>query len=234
MKRFSRRAAIAIVLASLGVGFAIWHFFPSDERQIRSLIPQAAGCQFDEFMDFHDSDFTNCQSCPLTKLVFLQDFWYSQDMRPDYPGGRGSFINLTLDPSSQTRTTLGNRIRQRFAHVIPWFFSTEPEFTVIHDDHITRFVCVVNGDRATGVILYETLDGVDASVEFAAMRKPNGWQIQEFLLPQMGLRTVLQEDGTWKWEAFPWWKALERERTPGFAARAAAATSTWRVRADIA
>lgn len=204
----SRRSWILIAVVFIAAFFVGRHYLKSDAQRIRELLPQAASYDYWEYWDFRDSGYTQAKSCPLTILVFLQDHWWSMDHRTDYPGGRESFFDLANPYRIPQNPNILQLIANLFANLTELFgLQPAPMMTVIHAENITKYVCVVDGDRATGLVKYKTVDGVDAKAEFVAVRGPDGWKIVEFYLPTTFLRTVLNEDGVWenqpRWIGFP-------------------------------
>jgi len=145
--------------------------------QIKALIPESASITAEEFeMNFKkkdrtDTNYVQLKGTPLTLLILLL---------PRYTEGK---------------PRRGHNI-ETFSDVL--FPQNSGYASIIHHDYITNFTCKINDDSATGTVAFEAPDIYKGQVNYVA-RKHNGkWRIEEFHLPNSGISTILQNDGTWR------------------------------------
>ena len=70
--------------------------------------------------------------------------------------------------------------------------------TFLQPDLITHCTCNSDGDTASGFVTFSAPDLYAGKVQFIARRNEGEWQIEEFHLPNYGIKTVLGKDGNWQ------------------------------------
>jgi hypothetical protein len=69
--------------------------------------------------------------------------------------------------------------------------------TVIRADYITSFTCKVTDDTATGFVAFEVKNGYRGKVQYRAKRTDGKWAIEEFQMPNWGLKLTRVTNGEW-------------------------------------
>ena len=70
--------------------------------------------------------------------------------------------------------------------------------TFLQPNLITDCTCESDGDKASGFVTFSAPSLYTGKVQFIARRNEAKWQIEEFRLPNYGIKTVLGKDGTWQ------------------------------------
>lgn len=70
--------------------------------------------------------------------------------------------------------------------------------TFLQPDLITHCTCNSDGDTASGFVTFSAPDLYAGKVQFVARRNAGEWQIEEFHLPNYGIKTVLGDDNNWQ------------------------------------
>jgi len=69
--------------------------------------------------------------------------------------------------------------------------------TFLQPNLITHCTCDSDGDTASGFVTFHAPDLYGGKVQFIARRNEGTWQIEEFLLPNHGIKTTLGTDNQW-------------------------------------
>ncbi|MEO2020778.1 MAG: hypothetical protein ABGX05_03050 [Pirellulaceae bacterium] len=69
--------------------------------------------------------------------------------------------------------------------------------TFLQPNLITHCTCDSDGDTASGFVTFHAPDLYAGKVQFIARRNEGKWQIEEFLLPNYGIKTTLGTDNQW-------------------------------------
>jgi hypothetical protein len=119
-----------------------------------------------------------------------------------------TWVLLTLNPlktSYENATVLedfnfptGNALPQpsQIAEVI-YKSKAKGYATFLQPDLITDCSCQSDGDTANGFVTFSAPDLFTGKVQFIARRNEGKWQIEEFLLPNYGIKTTLGTDNQW-------------------------------------
>ena len=120
-----------------------------------------------------------------------------------------TFILLTLNPekaSAENQSVLedfsfptGDALPQpsEIAEVI-YRSKAKGYATFLQPDLITHCTCQSDGDTASGFVTFSAPNLYAGKLQFIARRNEGTWQIEEFHLPNYGIKTVLGEDGNWQ------------------------------------
>ncbi|MDE0736374.1 MAG: hypothetical protein OSB47_11160 [Pirellulaceae bacterium] len=119
-----------------------------------------------------------------------------------------SFVLLTLNPlkaSAENQAALedfnfssGNAPPQ-LSDIAAVIYKSKAKgyATFLQPDLITHCTCDSDGDTASGFVTFHAPDLFAGKVEFIARRKQGKWQIEEFHLPNYGIKTVRGDDNQW-------------------------------------
>lgn len=69
---------------------------------------------------------------------------------------------------------------------------------MIQSQFIESFECKIDDANAVGFVSFKATGLYSGRVEFIAARVTNRWQIEEFRLPNYGIKTTRGADGLWK------------------------------------
>jgi hypothetical protein len=77
-------------------------------------------------------------------------------------------------------------------------FVTFAPISVIQSGRIKAFSCVVNGNVATGEVVFEAPELYKGRAEYLATRVNDKWRIAELAIPSRGIRVACEDGGVWK------------------------------------
>jgi len=159
----------------------------SPEAQIKSLIPEASSisnADFDKLAKSDSRDPDQIKSQSLSLILFALDPVSTAKTRPK---------------ASTDFQYLGSRVPKpsEVAEAM-WKSKGRGYATMIQAKFIDSFDCRIIDTNAVGSVSFTATGLYSGKVEFTATRAANRWQIEEFRLPNYGIKTSRGTDGLWK------------------------------------
>jgi hypothetical protein len=161
-------------------------------KQIRGLIPAAAGMPFADFEKLATATETpkvsDIKNHSLTMVIL---------MMPVENEGKGyeerlaefRFTDVTPSPSKIAEHF---SIRRKAGYA-----------SAIQAGDIQKLTCKVDGKTATGTVAFKADGLYEGVVGYKATQSDGKWHIAEFQFPVRGFKIVRQADGTWERESLP-------------------------------
>lgn len=164
---------------------------PEAAKEIRALIPEAAGGPFKEFeVMAQGSGPPSFDEWPNQSISVFTLSWQPPKEKADAATRAAceAEFNYIGDgpPNPAGLANAMSRSKSKgYASII------QPEF-------ITDLTCKVDGDTAIGTCSFKAEKLYQGKVDYTARKGDKGWRIVEFRMPASGIRVIRQEDGLWK------------------------------------
>ncbi len=164
---------------------------PSDDEQIRSLIPEATAIErgvwerINRHAEAPTKESFNDHS--LSAELLLLDDKTVQNSNGEYRYLTGGLPKPSQFWKEISRVIIAGQVR-----VYP------RPITMIHAERITAFDADVEGDSATGSFKFRVPDLYEGQASFAATRNSSKWQITEISMPGVGIHIARDAKGRWR------------------------------------
>jgi len=165
--------------------------------QLRELIPRASGLPSALFKKIAqttvqvDPEFLRQSGSGETLTVLFLTKGFPKPLE----GGRNHF-RLAEGRGALNPAALARELCRE--HRLGPLVFTAPYATMIHADRITKLTCTVEGEKASGTVVFQAPGLYEGDVDYVAERADGQWRITEFLLPGYGLKTVRTGKGAWE------------------------------------
>jgi hypothetical protein len=161
-------------------------------KQIRGLIPAAAGMPFADFQKLATATET-----PKVSDIKIHSLTMVVMMTPVEGEEKGNEKRL----AEFRFTELPPRPSLMAAH----FSASRKDgyASAIQASDIQKLTCKVDGKTATGTVAFKAAGLYEGVVGYKATQADGKWSIAEFQFPVRGFKIVRQADGTWERESLP-------------------------------
>jgi hypothetical protein len=156
--------------------------------EIRQLLPAAAGMPYREFELMATSStapsLEGFENQPLSLVVLMLRGHLLDGSREKL---KAEFDYISIGPPKPSDIAEAMSVSRGKDYA-----------SVIQPDYIDDLTCDVQDGKASGQVSFTIKDCFKATVQFAAEKRDDKWQITKFSLPVNQATTVLGDDGKWK------------------------------------
>ncbi len=164
---------------------------PSDEEQIRGLIPRATAIDREVWEKITRASQTPTMESfndrSLSAELFLLD-----DKTAENSNGTFRFLGERLRRPDKLVKEMSPGIDDGRSRV-----DAKP-ITMIHAERITSFLVTIDGDKATGSLKFRVPELYEGQANFVATRNSSKWQIIEMSMPKVGIHIARDATGRWR------------------------------------